>query len=80
MKYVFLLQYLNTGVLFLLVNMDISEFSDDLNVNGLHPDFTITWYKDVGRNIVAVMIFNIFWPIIEFVIQYLLLTAKRLND
>jgi hypothetical protein len=80
MKYVFILQFLNTGPLFLIVNMDLSEYTSIMPFYGLHPDFTISWYKDVGKTIVSTMIFNMFWPIIEFIIFYLIRLAYRLKD
>lgn len=80
MKYVFILQFLNTGPLFLIVNMDLSEYTSIMPFNGLHPDFTISWYKDVGKTIVSTMIFNMFWPIIEFFINYLIRLAFRMKD
>jgi hypothetical protein len=80
MKYVFILQFLNTGPLFLIVNMDLSEYTSMMPFNGLHPDFTIPWYKDVGKTIVSTMISNMFWPIIEFVIFFSIRMAYRLKD
>ena len=80
MKYVFINQFLNTGILFLLVNMDISEFTSLIQVDGLHPDFTITWYKDVGKTIINTMISNMFWPIIEFCMFFVIRVLKRLYD
>jgi hypothetical protein len=43
MVYVFILQFLNTGPLFLFVNMDLSEIwvNSPFDFNGLHTDYTI---------------------------------------
>jgi hypothetical protein len=47
---------------------------------GRYTDFTVDWYKDVGGVIISTMIFNIAWPIIEFVMFFSLRTAYRLWD
>jgi hypothetical protein len=80
MKYVFILQFLNMGPLFLIVNMDLSEYTTIMPFKGLHPDFTISWYKDVGKTIVSTMIFNMIWPIIEFFMFFFIRMIYRLKD
>jgi hypothetical protein len=53
-----------------------SKFWDE----GRYTDFTVDWYKDVGGVIVNTMIFNIAWPIIEFIMFFCIRTGKRLYD
>lgn len=51
MIYVFILQFLNTGPLLLLINANLSELDVPLFSrisSGAYPDFTTLWYDDVG--------------------------------
>jgi hypothetical protein len=60
-RYIFLMQFLNTGPLLLLVNADLSESGipilNRVFTEGFHRDFTVYWYKDVGKIIMKAMIY-----------------------
>ncbi len=61
----FLVQFINTGVVILLVNAQISELSlpEQFPVfAGRFSDFTVEWYKNVGATISLTMFINIFTP------------------
>jgi hypothetical protein len=47
---------------------------------GRYTDFTVNWYKDVGGIIISTMMFNIAYPIAEFLIFYAMRFIKRLID
>lgn len=82
MIFVFFIQFLNTGPLLLLINIDITQIWPGAWIwnEGLHTDFSVSWYKDVGDVIISTMIVNIFWPIIEFFIFFGIRLAYRLWD
>lgn len=81
---IFLIQFINTGIILLFINADLSRsgipFLDKILVLGHHTDFTVYWYRDVGKIITSLMIKNISWPIIEFSMWYAIRVAKRLWD
>jgi hypothetical protein len=83
MVFVFIIQFLNTGPFLLLINADLTDHGNFL-VNwinaGYHSDFTIRWYKDVGKIIIRTMINTIFWPVIEFFGFFSLRFAARFLD
>ena len=74
---------MNTGPFLLLINADLSElglpYISDYNY-GYHSDFTVRWYKDVGRIIISTMQYNIAWPVIEFCVFFTLRVLKRFYD
>ena len=81
---IFVIQFLNTGIILLFINADLSQSGipilDKLLVLGYHRDFTVDWYKDVGKIITSTMIKNISWPIIEFFIWFTYRTVFRMWD
>jgi hypothetical protein len=50
--------------------MDLSEIWSNapINISGLHTDYTISWYKDVGKTIINAMIVNMIFPVIEYLL------------
>ena len=66
----------------MLINLDITELWPGAQIwnEGLHTDFSVSWYKDVGNVIISTMIFNIGWPIIEFFMFFGMRFAFRLWD
>jgi hypothetical protein len=48
--------------------------------DGMHTDFTHFWYKDTGITLISAMIFNIYWPLVEFFGFYMLRSLKRVLD
>jgi hypothetical protein len=69
---VFIVQFFNTGILLLLVNANLTEQSSILGVifSGGSADFDSEWFKQIGNTVVAAMIYNIVWPLIEFFAFY----------
>ena len=59
--YIFIIQFINTGPFLLLANADMSESGipllSNLFVFGEHRDFTVSWYKDVGKIVINAMKF-----------------------
>jgi len=70
----FLVQFINTGLVILLVNARISEVSLPAFFPifaGRFSDFTVEWYKNVGATISLTMFINIFTPHIGGIVAYL---------
>jgi hypothetical protein len=65
MEVVFIIQFLFTGPLLILLYARTNE------------DFTMDWYKEVGRIIIYAMIINAFAPILEFILFFTLRSLKR---
>ena len=84
MSWILIVQFLNMGPFLLLINSDLSmvgiPIMGDLINQGRYADFTQKWYLDVGPIIVQSMIYNIFWPIIEFFVWYTIRFIKRFMD
>lgn len=47
---------------------------------GSASDFNTPWFKDIGNTIVGAMLFNIYWPLIEFFSFYFMRVGKRWLD
>jgi len=79
---VFVVQFVNTGILLLMVSADASQTLPYLGAifAGRFPDFTSEWYNTTGNSLVAAMQFNIYWPIIEFFVFFGLRYLFRLLD
>jgi len=71
---VFYVQFFNSGILLVLAT------SNNFIVNGTYNDFNSYWFKDIGETIFKALVFNIFWPIIEFCIIYSISTFSRMLD
>ena len=79
---VFLVQFFNTGFLLLLVNANLSEQSTVLGFifSGGMPDFNSDWFSQIGNTLISAMMFNIYWPIIEFFCFFGMRLGFRLLD
>ena len=65
----------------MMINADITQitvfnFWDE----GRYTDFSVNWYKDVAGIIISTMIFNIAYPVIEFLLFYSIRFIKRFID
>jgi len=59
----FILQFLNTGVVILLVNLDLGVSYRDFPIfEGEYPSFTVQWYRVIGSTLVLMMLFNSISP------------------
>jgi hypothetical protein len=58
--FIFIIQFFNTGPFLLLANADMSDSGIPLLskffIFGQHRDFTVSWYKDVGKIVINAMI------------------------
>lgn len=55
---VFFTNFINTGVLLLLINADLTKLSvytKDLPLRGVYPDLNENWYADIGPALVQTM-------------------------
>ena len=81
--FVFIIQFFNTGPLPLLINANMAHsgipFLDKITF-GVHPNFSNKWYNDVGKSIISTMIFNIWWPVMEFFLYFSIRLVFRLWD
>ena len=77
----FFVQFFNSGILLLLVNADLSEqwFAFGLT-GGSMSDFNGMWFKTVGNVLVGAMMFNLYYPILEAVMYWLLRCQGRCRD
>jgi hypothetical protein len=62
---IFIVQFFNTAILLLLCNANLYE--QGLGIfNGKLSDMEAVWFNDIGSTLVGAMMFNIYWPIMEF--------------
>jgi hypothetical protein len=61
-------QFFNTALLLLAANANLSEQGPVLGFifRGSIPDFNALWFNDIGYSMLYSMVFNIFWPVMEF--------------
>ena len=79
----FLVQYINIGVLMILLYMKIADESipEDLPIlNGKYTKFTTQWYKVVGETITINMIIEIFAPHVSLLFKPFFKFWKRCWD
>lgn len=81
MVFVFVVQFINTGILITLINANTNEAGLHLGIfNGMYPDFNFNWYNDIGATIIYTMIFNASWPFIEIAMTFGMSLGYRLLD
>lgn len=84
MMTVFLITYLNYGLIYLFASYDIRGESTipflPTLFDGLYPDFNALWFNDIGVLIITIMISNMYWPPLEFFIFYGLRLLYRMID
>jgi hypothetical protein len=66
---VFVVQFFNTALLLLVVNANLIEqgfpFSLMSSARGM-SDFSHVWFSDIGITLTGAMLFNVYYPIVEF--------------
>jgi len=78
---VFFGQFVNTGILVLLLNMNKGLEAFGLEFfDGKYNDYSTAWYQTVGNTIVGAMIFNSEFPFIEHLIRLMIRMKDRLKD
>jgi len=80
---VFVVQFFNTALLLLMVNANLQEQGFPLSMmsaeRGL-SDFNSRWFSDIGVTLTGAMLFNVYWPIVEFFVWAFVRQAKRFLD
>ncbi len=79
----FILQFINTGVVILIVNAKVSEVElpDQFPVfAGQFTDFTVEWYRVVGTTITLTMMINIISPHIGAFVKIFVRAMKKCCD
>ena len=77
----FLVQFFNSAFLLLMVNANLSEQPFSLGLtSGTIPDFNTAWFRSVGDIIVAAMVFNVYYPILEVLGYWALRVLFRCLD
>lgn len=77
----FIVQFINTGILILIVNAQISGVPGWLPIlNGDYDDFSTGWYKQVGVAIIFTMMIGIISPHIANGMFHLKFFCKRCHD
>lgn len=87
--FVFISQYINTGLLLPIANAELTH-QFDLNfeharvlyilLRGDDPDFNRRWYKSVGQTLLTTMIVNIIAPVVEFMIGFIIRRVRICFD
>lgn len=86
MKYttnaIFISQFVNTGIMLLVVNANLEFQGGPLKkvFHGTDPDFNQRWFSTVGDTIVGSMFFNIYFPLLEALLLYGIRSIRRLID
>lgn len=82
MTAVFWITFINYGVIYLICSWDNRHATGVWNdiFSGLYPDFNALWFNDVGVLIVQIMISNMYWPPLEFVMFWGIRYLFRMVD
>jgi hypothetical protein len=78
--YLFVLQFINTGLLVLLLNAQITSPTFSLLRSGENSDFNASWYTSVGTSIILTMLLNIIVPHVMPFLLTLYASMKRCCD
>mmetsp|Transcript_30189 Transcript_30189/g.46169 ORF Transcript_30189/g.46169 Transcript_30189/m.46169 type:complete len:98 (+) Transcript_30189:907-1200(+) len=75
---IFVTSFINTGILLLLTNANLSSYPilDLLPLRGQFPDIDMFWYIEIGPSLVQTMIITAIFPYVEFLIFW---TLKKVN-
>ena len=77
----FVVQFFNSAFLLLMTNANMSEQPLSFGLTtGSMPDFNTGWFRSVGDVIVAAMVFNVYYPIIELLMYWALRVLFRCID
>ena len=77
---VFIIYFLNYGVLYLLAPMQLNIPLVSSLVSGIYWDFNQYWFTDVGYQITTVMVINAIFPPLEIFLLWLWIHVKRSYD
>ena len=76
----FYVVFLNTAILLLLVNANMTAQPISFGLAGAMSDFNSDWFRLTGNTIRSTMVFNCFYPIMEFGMFFTMRLAFRLMD
>ena len=77
----FLCQFFNTGFIVMLVNADLTEQPLSFGIKyGSNPDFNAEFFKQTGNILIWTLLFNSFFPLIEFSVHWLIRMIRRKID
>ena len=78
----FLCLFFNTGFILMLVNADCSEqpFIGLFINQGFYSDFNSSFFNTIGSTLVGTMLFNSYFPLVLFMIQWFIRFLKRFHD
>lgn len=77
---VFLIYFLNYGVLYLIAPLSINLPIVSKILRGIYPDFNQAWFGDIGNQIISVMLINAIMPPIEVFFLWLWSYVRRAYD
>jgi hypothetical protein len=77
----FWVQFFNSAFLLLLINANLSEQPISFGLTGgTMGDFNATWFRIVGNVIIGAMFFNLYYPILEAGLYFLIRFQGRCRD
>mmetsp|Transcript_22060 Transcript_22060/g.21240 ORF Transcript_22060/g.21240 Transcript_22060/m.21240 type:complete len:481 (+) Transcript_22060:2146-3588(+) len=77
----FAVQYINTGIIILVVNLNLGIYIDWFPIfSGRYREFSVDWYRVVGSTLTLTMILNIFTPYLSYYGWLFLNVTKRCCD
>lgn len=76
----FYVLFLNTAILLLMVNANMEAQPITLGLNGAMSDFSSNWFRLVGNIFRSTMVFNAYYPILEFVLYFAMRLVYRMMD
>lgn len=80
---IFYMNLLNYGLVYMLAPWDSRESKlpgVEKIFGGMYTDFNAYWFNDVGDLIVGTMVFNMYYPILEFVMYWAIRWLYRAID
>lgn len=76
----FYVLFLNTAWLLLLVNANMTAQPISFGLEGNMSDFNSDWFRTTGNLMISTMLFNAYYPILEFIGFWALRILSRLTD
>lgn len=83
---IFVGQFVNTAILLVLNNANFNDFDEGVGplstifMVGTECDFGVNWYRKVGAIIIATLIAQAIWPLIELTIFGAMLKGTQWMD
>jgi hypothetical protein len=84
MNKIYISQFINTGLIILIININVREVKRWNKgfpiLTGDYDDLSISWFRNVGTTINLALIFTIFAPILEGLLEFLYICIRRKWD